>query len=1065
MIEKRGNRIWYKSARSFFKRGKKGRVVHVVATMSACLAIGAAPLNLSRAVELTINGPRATTYTIPHNPGTTYNLTVTDSGSIEVTNANGIEATLNGGVQYPLTGTSVINNGTISVSSTTNNVFGGIYLSYLYNSSSITNAGTIEINGTKAFVNLGVSAYVLSGSQVENSGTIEINSSSGVVDNGIFSYFMSGGTILNSGTIDIESSGDNSYSAGIYSVYSMANSTITNSGTIELDHQGDNTDSIGICALYSWGTHVTNSGTIEIDNSGKNANLLGVASVAINGGTTENSGTIKMDNTGDGSMAVGMIGVYGMGSSVENSGTITITNQGRHADLSGILRYYSDNETITNSGTIEIASSGASSDARGIFLEYSYSGTTMENSGAIEINNQARDSYATGIYIYELSDTAITNSGNITITDAGEGATIVGIYVASVDSNSPGTIENSGSIALEAQAVDSAVGIEVLGSTPVTNSGVIEVSAQSAGRAAGIYSGSANARVINTGIVRVSLDSAEYEINGSTIDTWACAIQSVGDVVNSGTVSISLGSGDLRQGLYSVYTLGSLTNAGTLSGTFYAGDTINSGTIKLACGTSSVQGNFVQTAEGSLDITVNTQDPENVQYPKVTVAGTASLADGTRLNVDVLGFAPALIGRTLTGVIESDTAVNVDVDALNIIEDFLLIDFQASLSADNTSLDLTVEQEISIARVMQEFGLPGLAGAGTVLGGIGSTTDPELQAFLERLYVLSTVDQVARQVLQAVPMGASQTPALVRQLLSAMGTIVQNRQGGRAGLNSGDPVFNDKSYWVKPFAGFMEQDDAADAYGFTADTYGLGMGVDGEFAPGRRLGVSLFFSKVEADTNHVPQDSDMDVVNLMLYGSRPLIPEKDVILFWQAGAGIQDTVSSRYLAAVNATAKADYTSRALFGQVRAVKAFKVNETLTLTGGAAVSYTWFSCPSYSESGAGGMNLAVEGDDTQALVPGLEGGLSFTPATGVDIKARVFAGYDVMDEDASVTSRFQGAGPSFTIEGMEPSPLVYTAGVGLVKTFCDRFSMAANYDLEGRGDDFMNHMVSCKFTWKF
>ncbi len=1065
MIERRGNRIWYKSARSFFKLGKKGRVVHVVAAMSACLAMGTGPLNLSRAVELTVEGPRTTTYTIPHNPGTAYNLTVTTAGSIEVTNAHGIAATQNGGVQYPLYGTSVINNGTISVSSTVNNVFGGIYLEYLYNSSSIINAGTVEISGTQAFVNLGVSAYVLDSSRIENSGTIDINSSSGTVDEGISNYFMGGSTILNSGTINIAETGDNTYLAGIYSRGSIGNSTITNAGTVELNQQGDNSEAIGISTYTAWGTRVTNSGTIEIRNSGKNVKQLGIASVSALGGAVENSGTIKMDNTGDGSMAVGMIGVYGMGSRIENTGTIAITNQGRNADIAGMVRYYANADTITNSGAIEITGTGADSDARGIFLEYSYNGTAMENAGIIEINSQAQDAYATGIYIYELADTTITNSGTLTINDAGEGSTIEGIYVASVDSNSPGTIENSGTISLEAQTVDSAVGINVIGSTPVTNSGVIEVSAQSAGRVTGIYSGSANARVTNTGIVRVSLGSSEYELNGNTIDTWACGIQSVGRVVNSGTVSVSLAGGELKEGLYSVYALGALSNSGTLSGTLSAGDTTNSGTIELPPGISSIRGDFTQTADGRLGITVNAQDSDNVQYSRLAVTGTTAMADGTRLNIDVEGFAPSLIGQTLTGVIESDGGVNADVDTLNITDDYLLIDFLPSLSANNTALDLTVEQEISIARAMREFGLPGLAGVGPVLGGIGTTADPELYAFLERLYALSTVDQVARQVLQAVPMGASQAPGLVRHLLSSMGTIVQNRQGGRTGLNAGDPVFHDKNYWVKPFAGVMEQDDATDAYGFTADTYGLGMGVDGEFAPGRRLGVSLFFSKVEADTNHVPQDSDMDVVNLMLYGSRPLIPGKDVTLFWQAGAGIQDTVSSRYMAAVNATAKADYTSRALFGQVRAVKAFKVSENLTLTGGAVISYTWFSCPSYSESGAGGMNLAVEGDDTQALVPGLEGGLSFTPAKGVDIQARVFAGYDVMDEDASVTSRFQGAGPSFTIEGLAPSPLVYTAGVGIVKAFSDRFSMAANYDLEGRGDDFMNHMVSCKVTWKF
>ncbi len=112
----------------------------------------------------------------------------------------------------------------------------------------------------------------------------------------------------------------------------------------------------------------------------------------------------------------------------------------------------------------------------------------------------------------------------------------------------------------------------------------------------------------------------------------------------------------------------------------------------------------------------------------------------------------------------------------------------------------------------------------------------------------------------------------------------------------------------------------------------------------------------------------------------------------------------------------------------------------------------------------MNLDVDSNDTQVLVPGLEGGLTWTPAKDFDVKANVFVGYDLIDDDAAVTSRFQGAGASFVTEGIDNSPLVYAAGIGIAKKFTDRFTLDADYTLDGRGSDFINHTVSCKFTWR-
>jgi outer membrane autotransporter protein len=299
-----------------------------------------------------------------------------------------------------------------------------------------------------------------------------------------------------------------------------------------------------------------------------------------------------------------------------------------------------------------------------------------------------------------------------------------------------------------------------------------------------------------------------------------------------------------------------------------------------------------------------------------------------------------------------------------------------------------------------------------------------------------------------------------------MSSVIQGRQGsqgGPTGLNSGDAVFSDKNLWVKSFAAVMDQKDSSQANGFSADVYGVGMGMDGEIASGDQLGLSLFYTRAQADTNNLDQESDMDMVSLMAYGSRDLTPDKDITLYWQAGAGIQDTESSRYISSLDSNAKAQYTATNLFAQTRAVRAFQLRENLRLTGGAVVSYAWIHTPSYSESGAGGMNLSVDSNNTQALVPGLEGGLSWGLPTDLNITARVALGYYIINDDASVTAIFQGAGTAFTTQGVDNSPVVFGAGVGISKKLTQRLSLDASYDLEGQGSDFLSHMVSCKLNW--
>ncbi len=804
--------------------------------------------------------------------------------------------------------------------------------------------------------------------------------------------------------------------------------------------------------------------------------------------------------TKDGSITVsdemaidGSCGLYG--SSIINDGTLEVTNLAEDEDAFGIkAENVSGGSSITNSSTIKVTNSAKDGDIFGIEAENVSSDSLITNSGTIEAANSAKDGDAYGIKVGGyLTHSSVKNSGTITLSSSFHsdtlGSTRGGLYGLYANSDANSSITNSGTISVSADSVYGTHGIVNYGTATVTNSGTISLSADLAIYMSGI-SNYINGEVINSGTISLSADLAasmsgilshgtDTVTNSGTIslsadqtsfskgDTEIVGIFTKGDVINSGTVTATTGAGDLTDNFYSIMTDGRLINSGTLSGRLKAGDTTNSGLIQLSLGTSSITGDFIQDKDGTLGITLYSDASGNTDFSTLSVSGSTTLADNSGIYVDVTTASEnqsILVGDTLTGVIDSTGGIAADTNTLSVTDNSVLLDFTASLSGGDTSLDLTVEQSMSILESTGEGGQSGVKGAAAALDGLSGTTNSEITNFISNLNTLTSVGRVAKQVAGAAPVNNTQAPAVADQLVNTMSSVLQARQEGVRGLNSGDSVFSEKNLWVKPFAITMEQDDLDGVNGFSADAYGIGIGMDKELSSKDRLGLALFYTRANTDTNNLDQESDTSVFNLMAYGSRPIY-NKTTTLFWQAGGGIQDMESSRYIQALNKTATADYTASNLFARTRASRAFQVTQDVTLSAGASVSYFWFYTPSYTESGTGGMNLSVDSGDTQSLVTALEGGISWAAAKDVQITANASMGYDLIDDDTAVSSQFQGGGVSFTTQGIDNSPVVFTAGLGVGKKLSNSLSLDANYDLEGRGDDFLSHMLSIKFNWIF
>ncbi len=675
----------------------------------------------------------------------------------------------------------------------------------------------------------------------------------------------------------------------------------------------------------------------------------------------------------------------------------------------------------------------------------------VENTAQGSISVTSTSGQAVGINIDSLGDTnAVVNNGEITVTQNHDGSAtgISATYII------PGTTEisNSGIISITKSGSGNVHGIHAVQSRyeaedpyaetsdTLTNRGTISITSSGTGRGYGIYLADESSEPVSTTIMNIGTIEA-LDTNGNTVSNLY-AVHSSGNVVNSA--------------------------GATLRGRLRTADLDNAGAIHLPTDRSNVDGDFIQRSTGVLGVAVsNDADPNNPEYSQLTVSGQATFEAGSTVDVDVRSTPPnqrLLAGQTLEGVVQSAGGLTVDPETLQVKDNSILLDFTASKSESDGKdfLNLTAEQAVTIHEAAQDSDTPVAIGAAQALDSLVDSPDPEVITFISNLNRLGTSQEVAEAVAKTAPVVASQAPAVATQVSNTMSSVVQSRQQTVHGMSSGDAMAVDQDVWVKVFGGRMDQDDVDGVNGFTASTYGFGVGMDNEYVMGKHIGLALLYTKATVETHHVDQENNLDIFNFMLYGSRPVL-DPATTLFYQVGGGFQFNGASR---AVNTTrATADYTAKNLFFQVKASRNYTLGDALTAALGPVVNYSFLQTPSYTETGAGGLNLNVEKFDSSNLIASVEGDLTWAVAEGTELNATLSLGYDVINENSTVNSSFQGSNVIFSTEGIDASPVVYTAGLGLAKQLTQDLTLDARYDFEGRGNDFRNHAVSARLTLDF
>lgn len=314
----------------------------------------------------------------------------------------------------------------------------------------------------------------------------------------------------------------------------------------------------------------------------------------------------------------------------------------------------------------------------------------------------------------------------------------------------------------------------------------------------------------------------------------------------------------------------------------------------------------------------------------------------------------------------------------------------------------------------------------------------------------------------------TQVMSVASSRLATLRTGVQyaGTQGDfQSGFASGDEAVS-KATWLKPFGSWVKQNAKGDVAGYTADTGGIALGIDAEVSDGMRLGTSFAYSTTKV-TGKGEGKSKTDVKSYQW----TVYADHTADAFYvegMLGYAVNSSKSSRRLTfgGLNRTAKGDYDSRQYMAGVGGGMPMQIKTDVFVTPTAGLSYTRVSSDSYTETGAGNLNLKVNPDGVDVLIASLgakahthikQGNGTLVPS------ARAGLSYDFMGDQATATGRYTGGGAAFKVKGMKAEKLAGNFGLGLA--YDDgAWSVGANYDAEVKSG-YTGHSASLEARVKF
>lgn len=740
--------------------------------------------------------------------------------------------------------------------------------------------------------------------------------------------------------------------------------------------------------------------------------------------------------------------LYGNDSlTVSESGSITTANESAvfsdsgfgSISNAGIIRNTGGTYYLDGSGIYLQASGSSISNLAGATIEGSFVGITldglMQTVTLDSLNNAGTITGGTGILATgDVGISTIVNSGTI----SGIGIDGVGIGIdtgTTIDS-----VSNSGTIngtLAGIQVYDSAIGA-------IDNSGTISgtqyaISDLSFSGISAINITGNTARLVGD----VDAGNSLFTLKSGAVFSSENAIAVDRFVIENGA-TLKMGAG--------------LSTSSTMDdGIFAFSGFSNAGTLSLAAGvTGTIYGDYNQASSGALKIGV----ADDNAYGKLVVDGTATLLSNAKIMVDVSNPSYSFTASTLNDVLSANNLISDGTFAVS--DNSLLFNFGAVKDGNTVDLTLAKAETAGVLDSVINTGNNPAQEAAQVLDNV-LAEDPTGE-LASNFIGLTSEQEVSNAVTSTMPTVAGSATSATSSTLAGINRVIQAHQDSNRGLSSGDALSNG-NLWIKTFGSWAEQNERSGISGYDANTKGLAIGADTAVSETTRLGLAFAYAQTDLDSDSrvAPQSAQIDTFQLIGYGSYAL--SADTELNFQLDAGQNRNESKRHMPFADATAHADYNGYNVHAGIGIGHNMHLSEQLTFVPSARADYTWIGTDSYHEKGAGALDLDVDSNDTEELLFSIDGKLNYALSEATLLSANLGAGYDVIDENGTITSTYAGApGAAFRTQGLDLEPWLARAGLGLIHTLSGGTEVSLRYDAEARSD-FTNQGASVKARWAF
>ncbi|MFT6077460.1 MAG: hypothetical protein ACJATU_000664, partial [Rickettsiales bacterium] len=267
-------------------------------------------------------------------------------------------------------------------------------------------------------------------------------------------------------------------------------------------------------------------------------------------------------------------------------------------------------------------------------------------------------------------------------------------------------------------------------------------------------------------------------------------------------------------------------------------------------------------------------------------------------------------------------------------------------------------------------------------------------------------------------------------------------------LNFSDDIFDDQAIWIQGFGSSSTQDNVEDSWGYEYSAQGLAVGVDQEIAKNLRLGVSSSFSLANIESNSVSKkETDIDSYQFNLYGGYNFEP---YFISGIIGVAVNKYSSVRSMPEINQTATATYGGETYVAKFDGGVIKKLDYGFVFTPRISLTMARNQISTYSESGAGTLNLQVSNEKSNFLEGRFGADLRYDEFEILSIqvkpKMNLSYGYDFAASDQSSINKFQGQNTSFRIKNsnIDKKSLKYGFGFDIYEE--NGILMMIDYEIE-------------------